>query len=88
MWGLLTVLAAVVAVLMLSGSRNRDRVAPALPQRTLAGRVTTLASLRGRPALIDFVERLLGPQTASSLLRAAQSVTGGGPAHSRSSVRT
>jgi cytochrome c biogenesis protein CcmG, thiol:disulfide interchange protein DsbE len=51
---LLAVLVAAIAVLVLHRSGTADRVAPALPSRAVAGPTTTLASLRGRPALIDF----------------------------------
>jgi cytochrome c biogenesis protein CcmG/thiol:disulfide interchange protein DsbE len=51
---LLAVLVAAITVLALTRSRNAHRLAPALPGHALAGPMTTLASLRGRPALIDF----------------------------------
>jgi cytochrome c biogenesis protein CcmG/thiol:disulfide interchange protein DsbE len=51
---LLAVLVAAIAVLALHRSGNAHRPAPALPSRALAGPMTTLASLRGRPAVIDF----------------------------------
>jgi thiol-disulfide isomerase/thioredoxin len=47
--------AAVVALaLALPHSGTARRQAPALPTHVLQGRPTTLASLRGRPALVNF----------------------------------
>lgn len=44
----------VVLALVLPGSPTSGRAAPALPPQTLQGGQVTLASLRGRPALVNF----------------------------------
>jgi cytochrome c biogenesis protein CcmG/thiol:disulfide interchange protein DsbE len=44
----------VAAALVLPGANTTGRAAPALPTRVLSGSAVTLASLRGRPAVINF----------------------------------
>lgn len=54
-WSAAIVVVAVLAVVGLSGSKGAiGRAAPALPTDRLSGRAVTLASLRGRPALVVF----------------------------------
>lgn len=48
------IVAAIVLALVLPGSDNTQRSAPALPTRVLKGSEVTLASLRGKPALVNF----------------------------------
>jgi cytochrome c biogenesis protein CcmG, thiol:disulfide interchange protein DsbE len=51
------VIGAVVVIVLLSGTSNRlgtGRAAPPLPSRVLVPPKVTLASLRGRPAAINF----------------------------------
>ncbi len=53
------VLAVAIGALVISGSLSKPssraaRAAPALPAAVLSGRRVTIASLRGRPALINF----------------------------------
>jgi cytochrome c biogenesis protein CcmG, thiol:disulfide interchange protein DsbE len=45
---------AIAAALALPGARTSGRPAPALPKKALSGRPPTLASLRGRPAIVNF----------------------------------
>lgn len=52
---IVAVAVAVVALaLALPRSRSTGKSAPALPKRVLSGPPITLASLRGRPALVNF----------------------------------
>jgi peroxiredoxin len=46
--------AVVVLALVLPGSRSEGRVAPQLPTRVLSGSDVTLASLRGKPTIVNF----------------------------------
>jgi peroxiredoxin len=46
--------AVVVLALVLPGSRSEGRFAPQLPTRVLSGSSVTLASLRGKPTLVNF----------------------------------
>jgi cytochrome c biogenesis protein CcmG/thiol:disulfide interchange protein DsbE len=53
----LAVIAGVIAIVLLSGKSNRfgtGRPAPQLPTRVLVPPKVTIASLRGRPAAINF----------------------------------
>ncbi len=45
---------AIALALLLPGARTTGRHAPALPARALQGSPVTLASLRGRPAVVNF----------------------------------
>jgi thiol-disulfide isomerase/thioredoxin len=60
---LAVVLVGVVAAELLSGTvgPSQRRAAPALPATVLAGRRVTLASLRGRPAIVHFWASWCGP---------------------------
>lgn len=59
---IVAVLAAVVALaLLLGGSKSAGRQAPALPTRVLSGSSVTLASLRGKPALVNFFASWCAP---------------------------
>jgi peroxiredoxin len=46
--------AVVVLALSLPGSRSQGRPAPQLPMRVISGSSVTLASLRGKPTLVNF----------------------------------
>jgi cytochrome c biogenesis protein CcmG, thiol:disulfide interchange protein DsbE len=46
--------AVVAAALVLPGTNTTGRAAPALPTKVLSGSAVTLASLRGRPAVVNF----------------------------------
>ena len=57
------VIVAVIAVVVLSGTSNRfgtGRRAPQLPTRVLVPPQVTLASLRGKPAAINFWASVCG----------------------------
>lgn len=60
MKGWLAAAALVIAALVIAelvsggGSQETGRAAPPLPTKSLRGQATTLADLRGEPALVDF----------------------------------
>ncbi len=58
---LLAIAAIVALALLLPGSGSAGHAAPALPTRVLAGPQVTLASLRGKPALVDFFASWCAP---------------------------
>ncbi len=77
----LAVVAALIAIVLLSGRSNRfgtDRPAPRLPTGVLVPPRVTLASLRGKPAAINFWASWCTPchQEAPDLERAARSLHG------------
>jgi peroxiredoxin len=59
---ILAVAAAVIALaLALPGSKSSDRQAPQLPAHALSGAPVTLASLKGKPALVNFFASWCAP---------------------------
>jgi cytochrome c biogenesis protein CcmG/thiol:disulfide interchange protein DsbE len=73
---LLIVGGVVAAEIATSGSGQTSRPAPALPKQVLAGPRVDLASLRGKPALINFWASWCGPckQEAPELQRLAEKI--------------
>jgi thiol-disulfide isomerase/thioredoxin len=74
-------IAAVVAIVLLSGTSNRSetgRSAPRLPTRVLVPPRATLASLRGKPAAINFWASWCSPcqEEAPDLQRVAHALHG------------
>jgi cytochrome c biogenesis protein CcmG, thiol:disulfide interchange protein DsbE len=68
---LITVVAmfAVAAIVVLAGGRaspTEARAAPALPTQVLSGRRVDLASLRGRPAIVNFFASWCPPCAAEA----------------------
>ena len=77
----LGVVAALVGVVLLSGTSNRfepGRKAPELPSHVLVAPKVTLASLQGRPAAINFWASWCAPcqKEAPDLERVAQALHG------------
>lgn len=80
-FGLLALAAAaglVIAELATSGSDQSRRAAPALPSQVLNGPKVDLASLRGKPALVNFWASWCTPckEEAPALDRLSQEVRG------------
>jgi len=78
-WGGLAAALAVLIVFGLSGSKGSvGRAAPTLPASRLSGEAVTLASLRGRPALVVFWASWCTPceQEAPALERFARELHG------------
>lgn len=78
-WSVAVVVLVVLAVFGLSSSKNSiGRAAPALPADRLSGKSVSLASLRGRPALVVFWASWCTPceQEAPALERFAHGLNG------------
>ncbi|HEV7942024.1 MAG TPA: TlpA disulfide reductase family protein [Solirubrobacteraceae bacterium] len=71
---------AIIAFVVTRGLSSNYRVAPALPKQRLAGPRVTLASLRGKPALVLFWASWCGQcsQEAQAVRSFAQSPAGAG----------
>lgn len=69
---------AVALALLLPGAKTTGRAAPALPARALNGSSVTLASLRGRPAVVNFFASWCEPcvREAPAVQRAYGRLTG------------
>ena len=78
-WAAVLGVVAVLAVLGLASSRGQaGRKAPPLPTERLSGPPVTVASLRGRPAFVNFWASWCGPceTEAASLERFSRSLAG------------
>ena len=81
--GILAIIGALIAIVVLSGTSNgpgTGKPAPRLPTSVLVPPKVTLASLRGKPAAINFWASWCGPcrQEAPALEQLARSLHGRG----------